>query len=213
MKRTLMVMAVVMSFALPAQAQLNGENLLGDMGVKSGTQPEPGLYTGHLYYRYFTDQSKGRTASRSCSIRPEGPPDDSTPTCQWPVHHAGEILGANFGMMAVMPFASGALEAPGLGLSEKASTGPSDAYVMPAQLGWHSKRVDFIAGVACLHQPDASAGASDNLGKACGATKCPAAARCILDKSRSVSLSTTASGKRTARRRERQVRKRRRLRT
>jgi hypothetical protein len=26
-------------FAAPAHAQLNGENLLGDMGVKSGTQP------------------------------------------------------------------------------------------------------------------------------------------------------------------------------
>ena len=35
-------------FATSAHAQLNGENLLGDMGVKSGTQPEPGLYVSTI---------------------------------------------------------------------------------------------------------------------------------------------------------------------
>jgi hypothetical protein len=37
-----MVLAMAM-FASPAHAQLNGENLLGDMGVKSGSQPAPGF--------------------------------------------------------------------------------------------------------------------------------------------------------------------------
>ena len=32
--------------AAPVHAQLNGENLLGDSGVKSGSQPAPGLYVG-----------------------------------------------------------------------------------------------------------------------------------------------------------------------
>ena len=69
-------------------------------------------------------------------------------------------------MMAVMPFANGSLEAPGLGLSEQAGSGASDAYIMPAQLGWHFKRFDATAGVAffapsCLY----AAGAGDNLGK------------------------------------------------
>jgi len=56
--------------AAPAHAQLNGENILGDMGVKSGTQAEPGLYASYVYYRYFTD-----------SIRdPQGNPANLDPT-------------------------------------------------------------------------------------------------------------------------------------
>src|SRR5262245_47584806 len=50
--------------ATPAHAQLNGENLLGDMGVKSGTQPEPGIYVSSIYYRYNTDTIKDANGRR-----------------------------------------------------------------------------------------------------------------------------------------------------
>jgi hypothetical protein len=40
---TTAVLLMAALVASPAQAQLNGENLLGDMGMKSGTQPEPGF--------------------------------------------------------------------------------------------------------------------------------------------------------------------------
>ena len=70
-------------------------------------------------------------------------------------------------MMAVLPFANGALEAPGLGLTEEASTGLSDLYVMPAQLGWHVKRADALVGVGVLRSDRAATppAPSDNLGK------------------------------------------------
>src|SRR5262245_54295389 len=55
--------------ATPAHAQFNGENLLGDMGVKSGTQPEPGTYISTIYYRYFADSIRGVDNN---SIIPDG---------------------------------------------------------------------------------------------------------------------------------------------
>jgi hypothetical protein len=164
---TSLALLAAIGWVTPARAQLNGENLLGDMGVKSGTQPEPGLYVSSIYYRYGTDSIKD-ARGHSITFDPNGSGSQTinaaVPLVYWVTPK--KVLGANFGMMAVLPFASGALEAPGLGLSEKASLGMSDLYVMPAQLGWHFERADAIAGIA-LFAPTGrySAGASDNLGK------------------------------------------------
>jgi hypothetical protein len=49
------VLALGVLWPSAAVAQLNGENLLGDTGVKNGTQAAPGTYMGLLYYRYGTD--------------------------------------------------------------------------------------------------------------------------------------------------------------
>ena len=185
--------------ASPASAQLNGENLLGDMGVKSGSQPEPGLYAGTIYYRYFTDSIMGPDGERIV-FDPTGSGKQTI--------HAGvpmviyvtkkKVLGANFGTMAVMPFANGSLEAPGLGLSEEASTGASDLYVMPAQLGWHFKRFDAVAGLAFFAPTGRhSAGASDNLGKGMWTTEVSGGATVFLDAARSISVAGTSFGKPT----------------
>ncbi len=45
--------------AVPAQAQLNVSHSLGDVGVLSGSQPQPGFYTALFYYRFDTDTIKG----------------------------------------------------------------------------------------------------------------------------------------------------------
>jgi hypothetical protein len=187
-------MVMVLLCATPAAAQLNGENLLGDMGVKSGTQPAPGYYISTIYYRYFTDSIKDPDGNR-LSIDPTG-------TASQVIHAAmpaftyvtsKKVLGANFGMMAVLPFAKGALEAPGLGFTEEASTGMSDLYVMPAQLGWHFKRADLIAAVGFFAPTGRyTAGASDNLGKGMWSYEVSGGGTVYLDEPRSLSLSTTA---------------------
>jgi hypothetical protein len=188
-------LALTVGLATPAYAQLNGENLLGDLGVKSGTQPEPGLYVASVYYRYFTDSIKG----------PDGasvvldPTDSGSQTI-----HAGmplvlyvsprKVFGANYGLMAVMPFASGSLEAPGLGLSQHASAGASDLYVMPVQLGWHFNRADVTAGLG-LFAPTGrhTAGASDNLGKGMWSYEASAGTSVYLDAGRTVSIAASAA--------------------
>ncbi len=186
--------AAALLTAAPARAQLNGENLLGDMGVKSGSQPAPGLYISSVYYRYRTDSLRG----------PDGEPMGLDPSgkANQTIHAAMPVvlyvtpkkfLGANFGMMAVLPFGSGSLEAPGLGLTEEAGRGLSDLYVMPAQLGWHFKRADAVAGVGIFAPTGRySAGASDNLGKGMWSYEASAGATVYLDSRRSLSVATTA---------------------
>jgi hypothetical protein len=183
-----------MLWASPAHAQLNGENLLGDMGVKSGTQPEPGIYVSTIYYRYNADTIKDanrRRISLDLSGIATQTIEAGMPLVWWVT--SKKIFGGNFAMMAVLPFASGSLEAPAYGLSEKASTGMSDMYIMPAQLGWHFKRADLVAGVG-LFVPTGrySAGASDNLGKGMWSYELSGGGTFYLDGKRSLSIATTA---------------------
>jgi choline-sulfatase len=188
------ILLIAALFPSPAYAQMNGENLLGDMGVKSGTQPAPGLYTGNVYYRYFTDSIFGPDGEKLV-LDPTGQGGKQTINAAVPMViyvSKKKVLGANFGMMAVMPFASGSLEAPGLGLQEEASAGPSDAYVMPAQLGWHFKRADAIAGIAFFAPTGRhTAGASDNLGKGMWSTEVSGGTTLYLDNARSISVAAT----------------------
>jgi hypothetical protein len=186
--------AVTMSMAAPAHAQLSGENLLGDMGTKSGTQPEPGLYVASIYYRYRTDTLKDANG-QSVNADPSGEQIHSinaaVPLIYWVTPK--KVFGAHFAMMAVVPLANGGLEAPGLGLSETASMGMSDAYVMPAQLGWHTKRFDAVTGFAFFAPTGRyTAGASDNLGKNMWSYEASAGGTLYLDGERSLSLATTA---------------------
>jgi hypothetical protein len=58
------VVALTLLAAAPARAQFNGENLLGDMGVKSGSKPEPGFYGSGVYYKHRTDTFKGPDGNR-----------------------------------------------------------------------------------------------------------------------------------------------------
>jgi hypothetical protein len=50
-------MAVLfMMFPQSALAQLGGENVRGDVGLKSGSQAPPGWYLGDMFYFYETDK-------------------------------------------------------------------------------------------------------------------------------------------------------------
>jgi arylsulfatase A-like enzyme len=191
---TTAVLLLAALIASPAAAQMNGENLLGDMGVKSGTQPEPGLYTGSIYYRYFTDKIFGPDGERLI-LDPTGAGGSQKINAAVPMFiyvSKKQFLGANLGMMAVMPFANGGLEAPGLGLSESASTGASDMYIMPAQLGWHFKRADATAGIAFFAPTGRhTAGASDNLGKGMWSYEVSGGTTLYLDQARSFSFAAT----------------------
>jgi len=181
-------------WAAPAAAQLNGENLLGDMGVKSGTQPAPGVYVSTIYYRYVAETIKDANG-KSLSLDPSGAGRQTINAGMPALLYVSpkKVLGAHFGMMAVLPVANGALEAPGFGFTEEASNGLSDLYVMPAQLGWHSQRADAIVGVGFFAPTGRhTAGASDNLGKGMWSYEVSAGGTVYLDSQRSLSLSSTA---------------------
>jgi hypothetical protein len=188
------LLAAVTMTAAPAYAQLNGENLLGDMGVKSGTQPHPGFYVGNLFYRYRTETIRNGNGDRIVF----DPSQSGSRTIN--VHapmviyvSRAKIFGANYGMMAVLPLAKGALEAPALGVYEEASKGLADTYVVPLQLGWHASRADVTTSFGFFAPTGRyDANATDNLGKGMWSYELAAGSTVYFDKGRSVSLSTTA---------------------
>jgi len=189
-----LALAAAVLTAAPAHAQLNGENLLGDMGVKSGTQPEPGVYVSSIYYRYRADSLRDENG-RPANLDPSGDASQTIQAAVPLVYYVTpkKLFGANFAMMAVVPVAKGSLEAPGLGLSEAASVGMSDLYVMPAQLGWHFTRADAVAGVAFFAPTGRyTTGASDNLGRGMWSTEASVGGTFYLDPQRTYSLATTA---------------------
>ena len=123
--------------------------------------------TSALYYFYNTDTIKDADGNRITI--------DPTRAGSQKLHVIAplfiyvsrtRVLGANYGMMAVMPFANGALEAPGFGFDEEVSTGAADVYLVPFQLGWHKPRADVVTAFG-LFAPTGryTAGADDNLGK------------------------------------------------
>lgn len=178
----------------PAAAQMAGENLLGDMGTRSGTQAAPGLYTSLLYYRYHTGTIRNGNGDR-ITIDPDGAGSQTihalAPVVTWVT--PWKVLGANYGMMAVLPFANGSVELPGLEVSEPVSWGMSDLYVVPVQLGWHTPRADILAGLGFFAPTGRyEAGASDNLGKGMWSWEASLGGTLYLDRARTLSIATTA---------------------
>ena len=83
----------------------------------------------------------------------------------WYVSKA-KILGANYGVMAVLPWANASLEAPAFALSNTVGTSFTDILIRPLDLGWHTKRADVAAGFQ-FYVPTGryERGGTDNIGK------------------------------------------------
>ena len=187
-------LASLMLAAAPASAQLNGENLLGDMGAKSGSQPLPGFYAGTLLFHSYTDTIKNKDGRRIV-FAPDQPANQSINVVAPMFIYVSKatFLGGTYGMMAVVPLANGSLQAPAFGLEESVSTSLSDTYIMPLQLGWRTARADVTTGFA-FFAPTGSyeAGGSENLGKGMWSYELSAGTTMYLDRQRSLSLATTA---------------------
>jgi hypothetical protein len=139
-----------------------GHNSLGDYGVLVGTQPDPGFYATVMWYRYFTDTVRdkdGNTVTFSPGNRGEATINAIAPLL-WYVTDF-KILGANYSIMAALPFATGVVEIPILGLKETAGMGLGDLYIQPINLGWHRETADFTAGVG-VYMPTGRYGETDD---------------------------------------------------
>ena len=144
-----------------SHAQLKGGHILGAMGLQSGTQaPENTLSVyvpGYLY--------------DACSLRNAGGNKAvANPDITMFITGAGaayvsefKILGANYGASILVAFASNTIQ--GNSLDATNSLAFTDMFVQPIQLGWHSKRADFVFSYQ-MYLPTGrfKAGASDNAG-------------------------------------------------
>ena len=198
--RRLLVLAqacgLTLLFAVPAQAQLNGNHTLGDFGVQSGSQPPPGFYTALFYLRYDTDTIKdadGETVRLpQTSPAPGSLAVSAVAPMVWYVSKT-KVLGANYGAMVVFPFANASIEVPAVQLTNTVGTSFSDMLIRPLDLGWHTSHSDVAAGLQ-LYMPTGryERGGDDNIGKGMWAYEPFVGATFYFDEKRSASFATTA---------------------
>jgi len=188
------VVALIVLAAVPANAQFNGANLLGDTGVGSGTQPPPGWNLGALYYRYATDTILKADGSRI--VIDPSQPGSTTMQAVAPMlvfTSRAKILGADYGIMLAPSFANGALEVPVLDFQQPVGTGAGDLYFLPIVLGWHTKGADFKTAFGFFAPTGRyTAGANDNLGKGMWCWELSAGTTVFLDSAKAWSVATSA---------------------
>jgi hypothetical protein len=132
----LVLLIVMLVTPRAAMAQLNGFNIKGDMGLKSGSQAPPGGYAALFLYRYGSDTIKDRSGNTFTS---EGDLTIGAGATLFSVVTPKKILGANYGFAAApLVFLNSAIESPRL--DQNPSLGFGDIFIMPISLGWHLKR-------------------------------------------------------------------------
>jgi len=190
------VMICVIAFwSAPADAQMYGHNALGDFGVLSGSQPDPGFYAAGMFFSYDSDQVLDRDGN-PLSLVPAGDPStlgfNALVALLWWVSDF-QILGANYGIIAAPSMANGRLEAPALDRTQDLAWGLGDLYVQPVNLGWHLDRFDFTAGLGLFvpigrYEVDAS----DNTGLGMWTFELSGGGTIFFDEAKSWHVATTA---------------------
>ena len=193
MKR-IAVTAVAVLLAIPASAQFNGHNSLGDFGMLSGTQPDPGLYATAFYYRYDIDSIRGRSGN-PITLDPERRGDitiNAVAPFFWYVSDL-KLAGANVGAAAAVPFVNASLEAPIFGLQENSGAAFGDIWVQPLNLGWHTPRADVMTGFS-FYAPTGNYEplGDDNAGLGMWSFELFVGTTIFLDEAKSWSLATNA---------------------
>ncbi len=199
MKRPLVRVAavsfVVLALGLnPAHAQLNGHNTKGDFGLMSGSQAPPGFYLAPIYVRYDADtlrNSDGDRVSLDPDRRGSLAINSYVVGLIWVSEY--KIFGANYGAQAYPAFTDNALEAPILGVDEGVSTGFTDFYFQPINLGWHTARADFTTGLG-FYAPtgEYEPGGDANLGLGMWSFEVFGGTTVYLDKAKSWNFAATA---------------------
>lgn len=190
----LLALAVGLLLPTPAMAQLSGHNLRGDYGVSSGSQPPPGSYLSFLYFLYRTDTVRNRDGDR---LLPASGRETNLNVQAVALIYSWvsdkKILGGNYSFVVVPAWLTNALEAPFLGLDRKTDIGFGDLYLQPVNLGWHTGRADFMAGLG-LFAPTGryEEGARDNIGFGMWSVELFGGSTVYLDEARSLHFATTA---------------------
>jgi hypothetical protein len=184
-------LAAVLAGLTPGRAfaQLYGFNIKGDQGLKAGTQAPPGVYFGAPLDWYSADTIKGQdgraiTTTGDMGVFLGGPLVS--------VVSSRKVLGANYGLTIVFPFANTRLELPRF--DQNPGPGFSDIYVQPVNLGWHARRADVIASYG-LFVPSGRyvAGARDNTGLGMWGQEVALGSTVFLDRKKAWHAATTGA--------------------
>ena len=187
----LTIIGIAALFFLPssAAAQLNGPNIKGDVGLKSGSQAPPGAYVAVPLWFYSADAVKDRDGREILT----GSLDAALFGVALKVVTTKKVLGGNYGFLVVLPWANNRVQGiedfdanPGAGLT--------DMYVQPINLGWHQPRADFTAAYGLvLPVGRYEDGASNNTGLGMWSQEILLGTTVYFNEARSLHAATTAT--------------------
>ena len=184
------LLAMGVLFSVQASAQLNGHNLRGDYGIASGSQPPPGSYLTPFYINYDVDTLRDRNGDevdRGGRLEVEG----AALIYQWVSER--KLWGGNYSLLVAPSWATNSLESPFLPTELETSWGFGDLYVQPLNLGWHTERADYVAGIGVFAPTGRyEDGANDNTGLGMWTFELFAGTTLFLDEAKTWHFATTA---------------------
>jgi hypothetical protein len=185
------VLAVSLMAPRPASAQYMGHNFHGDFGVNSGTQPPPGIFVAVPFGQWNADNIKNADGDPFLPNQFQGFDLRILPTAVVAVTPR-KLFGANYGVMAVVPFSTVWPERATQQVGEP-EWGFNDLYVVPLYLGWHKPRATFVAGYGFFAPTGRyEAGATDNIGLGMWSHEIQGGTTVFLDPGKKISAATTA---------------------
>jgi len=142
-KLLLAFLAAVLFARGTALAQLSGSHVVGDLGLKSGSQAPPGIYLTYFLYDYSPSKISGQDGRELSLTNGEVQVLAHAPV--FSVVTKKKIFGASYGAMIIPSIMNLAIEAPRVNLNQASGYGAGDLYVQPVNLGWQTKRADIVA--------------------------------------------------------------------
>ena len=186
-----LILAVAIVIVNPAKglAQLNGQNIKGDAGLKSGSQAPPGTYVAVPLYFYTADEIKNRDGNQ---VR-TGSLDATVFGVALNLVTTKKIAGGTYGFLVALPWANNRVQGvndfgsnPGAGLT--------DMFLQPINLGWRNPRADFMVAYGLyLRTGRYQDGAANNTGLGMWAQEVLLGTTVFLNDTKSLHAATTAT--------------------
>jgi hypothetical protein len=182
-------LTVLLLGAADSAAQLNGQNIKGDAGLKSGSQAPPGAYVAIPLWFYTADAVKDRDGNELLT----GNLDAAIFGAALNVVTTRKLLGANYGFLVVLPWANNRIQGVD-DFDSNPGTGLTDMFVQPITLGWHTPRADATVAYG-LYLPTGryEDGAANNTGLGMWAQEFLVGTTVYLNSSRTLHAATTAT--------------------
>jgi hypothetical protein len=181
--------AILLLTRADSAAQLNGQNIKGDVGLKSGSQAPPGAYVAVPLYFYTADAVKDRDGNEFL----RGNLDAAIFGVALNVVTSRKLLGANYGFLVALPWANNRIQGVE-DFDSNPGTGLTDMFIQPINLGWRQSRADFTAAYG-LYLPTGryEDGAENNTGLGMWAQELLFGTTLYMNSQRTIHAATTAT--------------------
>lgn len=127
----------------PLAALAEGHYVPGVEGTQAASVPPPGMYYLGYLVNYHIDSFRAPGTSADLPGHNSGTVTALANRFVWITGH--KLLGADYGVEAIVPLLRTSLTLNAAGLSDSRS-GVGDVYLSPLVLGWHGAQWDAVAG-------------------------------------------------------------------